>query len=116
MLLEFWTDDQPDRVNRVLDSVSALGLVPVIAHPERYRAIQKDMSLARRLLDIGCRLQASADFIAGGRLGREKKPAQALFDQELVSYIASDAHCVEHYEYLARARKEYKALGAHAAI
>lgn len=101
---------------RTIFEIQARGYQVIIAHPERYRAIQKDTSLARRLLDMGCKLQASADFIVGGRLGREKKPAQALFDQELISYIASDAHCVEHYEYLARARREYRALGAHAAI
>lgn len=47
---------------------------------------------------MGCKLQASADFIAGGRFGREKKPAQRLFDQNLYSFIASDAHNVGHYD------------------
>ena len=63
---------------------------------------------------MGCTLQASADFIAGGRLGAEKKPAKKLFEEGLYSYIASDAHCVEHYGYLARARKEFKTRGRHA--
>lgn len=52
------------------------GYQVIIAHPERYRAVQKDVSVAERLVDMGCKLQASADFIAGGRFGREKKPAQ----------------------------------------
>ena len=55
------------------------GYQVIIAHPERYRAIQKDVSVAERLVDLGCKLQASADFIAGGRFGHEKKPAQRLF-------------------------------------
>ena len=63
---------------------------------------------------MGCKLQASADFVAGGRLGAEKKPAKKLFEEGLYSYIASDAHCVEHYDYLARARKEFKTRGRHA--
>lgn len=48
------------------------GYQVIIAHPERYRAVQKDVSVAERLVDMGCKLQASADFIAGGRFGREK--------------------------------------------
>ena len=86
----------------------------IIAHPERYRAIQDDVELARRLVKMGCKLQASADFIAGGRLGAQKKPAKRLFEEGLYSYIASDAHCVEHYDYLSRARKEFRTRGKHA--
>ena len=62
---------------------------------------------------MGCKLQASADFIAGGRLGKEKKPAKRLFEENLYSFIASDAHREEHYVYLERARREYSVRGAH---
>lgn len=88
------------------------GYQVIIAHPERYRAIQKDVSVAERLVDLGCKLQASADFIAGGRFGREKKPAQRLFKQGLYSYIASDAHNMGHYDCLAKARAKFS-VGAH---
>ena len=70
----------------------------IIAHPERYKAIQEDTSIAERLVSCGCVLQASSDFIRGGRMGKERKPAQRLFAAGLYTYIASDAHCVEHYE------------------
>ena len=89
------------------------GCQVIIAHPERYRAIQKDVSIAKRLVDMGCKLQASADFIAGGRFGREKKPAQCLFEQNLYSFIASDAHNVGHYDCLAKARAKFGVRGAH---
>lgn len=89
------------------------GYQVIIAHPERYRAVQKDVSVAERLVDMGCKLQASADFIAGGRFGREKKPAQRLFDEGLYSFIASDAHNVAHYDCLAKARAKFSVRGAH---
>ncbi len=66
----------------------------IIAHPEPYRAIQEDVEVARGLVKMGCKLQASADFIAGGRMGAERKPAKRLFDENLYAYIASDAHRV----------------------
>ena len=77
------------------------GLQVIIAHPERYRAIQEDVEVARGLVKMGCKPQASADFIAGGRMGAERKPAKRLFDENLYAYIASDAHRVEHYGYFA---------------
>ena len=74
---------------------------------------QKDVSIAERLVRMGCKLQASADFVAGGRYGKEKKPAKKLFDAMLYRYIASDAHRVEHYRYLAKAKAAYRCRGAH---
>lgn len=89
------------------------GYQVIIAHPERYRAVQEDIGVAQRLMDLGCKLQASADFIAGGRFGREKKPAIRMFDENMYSFIASDAHTPDHYRLLAKARAKYSVRGAH---
>ena len=91
-----------------------MGYKVIIAHPERYRAIQQDISIAQRLVRMGCSLQASADFVAGGRLGHEKKPARRMFEANLYRYIASDAHNVKHYDYFAQAQRTYQTRGAHA--
>ena len=101
---------------RTIFELQGLGLDVIIAHPERYRAIQQNTNLAARLVRMGCKLQASADFIAGGRLGKEKRPAKRMFDQLLYRFIASDAHRPEHYAYLAAAVKEYPMRGAHMAV
>lgn len=98
---------------RTIFKLQGMGLTVIVAHPERYRAVQKNLDLARRLVKMGCKLQASADFVAGGRFGREKKPAQKMFDEMLYTYIASDAHRVEHYTYLAQARRDYPVRGKH---
>ena len=98
---------------RTIYDLQSMGYRVIIAHPERYRAIQEDVEVAHRLMKMGCKLQASADFIAGGRLGREKKPALRMFDELMYTYIASDAHRVEHYDYLAQARAKYPVRGLH---
>ena len=92
---------------REIYELQGMGLDVIIAHPERYNAIQEDISIARRLVDCGCLLQASSDFIKGGRLGKERKPALKLFEAGLYTYIASDAHCVEHYEAYAEAVQKF---------
>lgn len=58
--------------------LQSVGLDVIIAHPERYKAIQENVEIAYNLVEMGCKLQASADFIVGGRTGAEKKPRQAL--------------------------------------
>ena len=83
---------------REIYELQGMGIDVIIAHPERYKAIQEDISIAERLVSCGCVLQASADFVRGGRMGKERKPAQRLLEAGLYTYIGSDAHCVEHYE------------------
>lgn len=100
---------------RVIFELQGMGYQVIIAHPERYAAIQKDVSIAEGLVKMGCKLQASSDFIQGGRLGKERKPAKALFAKGLYSYIASDAHRVEHYKALAKAREKYRVRASHLA-
>lgn len=91
---------------RTIFELQGRGYEVIIAHPERYRAVQKNVELAERLSRMGCKLQASADYIDGGRLGREKKPARRLFEQGLYDCIASDAHYPAHYDSLRRALEE----------
>ena len=104
-LLELSVGASPTRFGdyeRTIFELQGLGYRVIIAHPERYVAIQRDIGLARELVDMGCRLQASTDFIKGGRLGRERRPAMRMMKEGLYTYAASDAHRVEHYGYFAR--------------
>lgn len=98
---------------RTIYELQGMGYEVIIAHPERYAAVQKDIHIAENLVHMGCKLQASADFIAGGRFGKERKYAKRLFNQFLYSYLASDAHCARHYEYLSTARAKYSIRGRH---
>ena len=105
-----------DVYERTIFELQAKGYQVIIAHPERYLAIQEDVEVARRLVKRGCQLQVSADFVAGGRMGSERKPARRLFEENLVSFIASDAHKVGHYQYFAEAKRYYRTRGKHARL
>lgn len=92
VLLEFWTNDHPGRVARVLDSVSALGLVPVIAHPERYHFLEEDLSLARDWVGRGFLLQLNKGSVLGSFGRRVQGRADALLRARLAQVVASDGH------------------------
>ena len=96
---------------RTIFELRGMGYTVVIAHPERYRAVQHDTGIAERLVGMGCKLCASADFMAAGPLSRVRRTAAKLFDRGLYSYIASDAHRPAHYGYLAKARKRFRLAG-----
>ena len=97
---------------RTIFEIQGRGFQVIIAHPERYRAIQEDTSIARSLVEMGCLLQASTDFAAGGRFGRELKPAKRLLKEGLYAYFASDAHRPEDYANFTRAHARYGSRNA----
>lgn len=109
-LLELSVGAPPSRFDdyeRLIFQLQGAGYRVIVAHPERYHAIQQDPELAVELVNMGCVLQASADFIEDGRMGKEKKPARELFRRGLYTYIASDAHFPHHYDVLAKAVKKF---------
>ena len=109
-LLELNTRCKPhhfEQYKRTIFEIQGHGFQVIIAHPERYHAIQDDISIARDLIDMGCVLQASTDFVDGGRMGRELKPAKRMLKEGLYTYFASDAHHVGHYECFARAHEKF---------
>ena len=112
-LLELSTRATPSRFadyERTIFELQGMGYEVIIAHPERYTAIQQDINVAYELVEMGCKLQASTDFIAGGRFGRERKPAVKMLKAGLYSYLASDAHHTRHYDYFAKSWNKYSEL------
>ena len=57
---------------RTIFELQGMGYEVIVAHPERYRAVQKNPEVAERLVRMGCTLQASADYIDGGRLAARR--------------------------------------------
>lgn len=108
--LDFGCSEADFRVyERTIFELQGRGLAVVIAHPERYRAIQKKPELAGRLVDLGCQLQASAGFVAGGLLDPASRCARKLLKRGLYSCVASDAHRPAHYDHLVQALREFPA-------
>lgn len=93
---------------RTIFNLQGMGKQVIIAHPERCVAIQQDIEIARGLVSKGCLLQASADFISGGRLGDGAEHAKRLLKEGLYTYIASDAHSVKDYRAYEKAVRKYR--------
>jgi protein-tyrosine phosphatase len=97
LLLEFSPGSLPANWQRIIFGLQGCGIQPIIAHPERYRPIQENIDIAIEMKDMGCLLQLSGNFAAGGLLSGSRKTAIRLLESDLVDYVASDAHSVEDY-------------------
>jgi protein-tyrosine phosphatase len=79
-------------VTRAFEELIESGLVPVIAHAERNRMLQKDFDLLRRWKKLGCGVQITAQSMLDGFGKSARRAAGQLIDTRLADFVASDAH------------------------
>jgi len=92
-LVEFPFDAPVDYITFVLDEMRSLnGVVPVIAHPERYYCVQEMPEQIYYWVMDGCLTQCNRASFEGKFGNREEVTALRLLDANLVTCIASDAH------------------------
>ncbi|MBO1198293.1 capsular biosynthesis protein [Staphylococcus simiae] len=92
ILIELPFMDIPLYTYEFLIKVINMGYKPIIAHPERYKAIQQDINILERLVDIGCVLQLNAGSILGEYGKSSKKLAKFMIKHQKFHVIGSDAH------------------------
>lgn len=108
LLLEFSNDRLFPDWEILLGEMTEKGLHPIIAHPERYAYVQKDIAIAQEMIAYGCELQVDAGGLMAGLFNKEQKTARKLLSDGLVSYIASDAHRPEHYATFEKAYRTFE--------
>ena len=64
----------------------------ILAHPERYRAIQEDRDLAKRICDLGVLLQVNAYDMFLSATDATRNLAQYLAREKMISFLGSDMH------------------------
>jgi protein-tyrosine phosphatase len=64
----------------------------LLAHPERCQAFHRDPTIVSRLVADGVCTSVTADSLAGRFGSTVRRFALAMFDQELVHNVTSDAH------------------------
>ncbi len=92
LLLELWNTSWLPETDRVIFELLANGIIPVLAHPERYRTIQHHPERLQTLLQQGLLTQLTASSLIGLQGNSAQKCAELLLKKGLISCIASDAH------------------------
>ena len=86
----------PDFGNNLLYELMLRGVRPIIAHPERYVDVQKDIAKIESAVSQGALLQITAGSVLG-QTGKEMRVcSERLLDAGWVHLVASDAHNSDH--------------------
>jgi protein-tyrosine phosphatase len=83
-------------MDKVLDQLLAVDLVPIVTHPERNPILQKEPKKLEKWVELGCLVQVTAGSVLGAFGKRAHAAAQELLGKGMVHVIASDAHDPVH--------------------
>ena len=90
ILVEMPFFGRPNYVEDVLFQLQVQGLTPVLAHPERIEAFQRQPELLARFVERGMLSQITGGSITGHFGGRVRRFTETLLRRGLVHIIASD--------------------------
>jgi protein-tyrosine phosphatase len=82
----------PARLDHRFADLRRRGLLPVLAHPERYDPVWKDIAVLEPLLDAGAVLLLDVAALAGKYGRAPRKAAEALLEEGYYFAACSDAH------------------------
>ena len=81
-----------EKISGNLLELQKRGFRPILAHAERYKALQEDRERLRELYDKGILLQVNAFDLELNSSARTRGLAQWLAQERMISFIGSDMH------------------------
>jgi protein-tyrosine phosphatase len=109
-LIEFGPNRFPLRAQHRFFDLQRAGIVPVLAHPERYESVWQDDACLNPLLDAGAHLLLDVCALVGKYGRAPQKAAEGLLEDEAYEAACSDAHKPADVEVVVRAIERLEAL------
>lgn len=92
ILIELPMATEVKYLEHIMYFLESMGIKFILAHPERYKSIQKDPSILEKYIEKGCLIQCNYGSILG-QYGKEaKKTIKTLLKKDLVHFMGSDCH------------------------
>ena len=92
MLFEFPINVRPINVYDVIYEMIQYKITPILAHPERYRFVQQDISLIYDLLDKGVLMQSNFASVIGWYGEKTEILAKKFLESNMISFLGTDVH------------------------
>jgi protein-tyrosine phosphatase len=96
LLLELPYQQIPMQVEDTIFQLRLLGLIPLMAHPERVAYYLEDIERVAASVRLGALTQVTASSFTGRFGDKARDFARAMLRRNLIHVLASDAHDVRH--------------------
>lgn len=100
ILFELPMSNKVNNLKEVIFDLRSKGLVPILAHPERYSYYQNNPEELISLIEQGCLLQGNLGSLIGLYGKRSKKCLKVLLKHNLIHFMASDVHHAKSKNYI----------------
>ena len=110
VLIEFGSTAFPVRIQHRLFDLRRAGLVPVLAHPERYEPVWRDDACLDAVLDAGAHLLLDLCTLVGKYGRAPQRAAEKLLEEEAYEAACSDAHKPRDVEIVVKSIERLEAL------
>ncbi|MCM8570465.1 histidinol phosphatase [Gramella jeungdoensis] len=105
VLVEMSYFQPPLNLNEILFKLQNNSFSPILAHPERYAYLQsRSLEKFRDLKSRGCSFQLNMLSLSGHYGESIKKTAFQLLEEDLLDFICSDVHRIEHIDKIRKIR------------
>lgn len=94
VLFELPLTQKPLYAENVINNLERMGYLPVIAHPERYDYVKKDVKEALTWKRMGAYLQCNYGSLVGNYGFHAKNTVMKLLKEDAVSFFGTDTHRV----------------------
>ena len=92
LLVEFAFREDPYFMEHLLLELSAEGVEPIVAHPERYYALQELPDILFDWAKEGIWMQVNKGSLSGAFGKSARRTANLMLENDLAAVVASDAH------------------------
>lgn len=92
VLFELPMSQKPVYIEKVINELINCGYFPIIAHPERYDYVKKDVKVALRWVELGAYLQCNYGSLVGNYGIHAKKSIIKLLKNDAVTFLGTDTH------------------------
>lgn len=100
LLIEFPSNEIPYYTNQLFYELQTMGYMPIIAHPERNKAIAQNLDLLFDLINGGALSQITTSSLLGDFGSNVRKLSLKMIDSNLAHFIASDAHSITNRPFM----------------
>lgn len=92
ILIELPMSSEVKYLEHIIYILKSFNLVPVIAHPERYKYVQKNIELVEEYIEMGCLIQCNYGSILDLYGKEAKNTLKNLLKKNIVHFLGSDCH------------------------
>ncbi len=100
VLVEFSFHSEPNNEQALFFEMQMKGFKPILAHFERYTYFDDFIEKANYFKELGVNIQLNLNSLSGHYGQTVKKQAEKLLDSELIDFVGSDCHRIQHLNLL----------------